>query len=226
MITRFLADLRDVATLARTVLVLSRRVGELERAAKSERAALAHAHLEADTAHERADRYGALYTDARERADAAEHDLAIAQHNGRVARRRRVTERELTEAEQRNLRREASMARARYRDRGAFAGSSEASQLACWDEAVRPLLEREARLAVEVRTLRARPVLTEEQRARAFRAAADYMTDPAQGWIGTGLLRDVRLAVGAALDALRHAGGPAPQDLGPDVRGEDFGGSP
>ena len=36
---------------------------------------------------------------------------------------------------------EARKARRRYQDRGVAAGSSEASQQACWEEAVRPLVE-------------------------------------------------------------------------------------
>lgn len=46
---------------------------------------------------------------------------------------------------------EARKALARYRDRGTFAGSSEAAVLACWVEAVRPLVERTMELEEAVR---------------------------------------------------------------------------
>lgn len=71
---------------------------------------------------------------------------------------------------------EARAARMRYQDRGVGAGSSEASQQACWEEAVRPLVE-------EIERLRGEPTahdLTPSERALAKILAAleDYQSDP------------------------------------------------
>ena len=78
----------------------------------------------------------------------------------------------------------AREARARYRDRGAFAGSSEASQVACWVEAVSPIVQDRERAKAWARGERAARREVARMYLELRRAAERACADPANKAMG------------------------------------------
>lgn len=102
---------------------------------------------------------------------------------------------------------EARAARMRYQDRGVGAGSSEASQQACWEEAVRPLVE-------EIERLRGEPTahdLTPSEVALAkILAAWDEWIPSAADYDGSRLKLRALARIEDALSEARIIDGPRP----------------
>jgi hypothetical protein len=86
---------------------------------------------------------------------------------------------------------EARRARMRYQDRGVAAGSSEAAQQACWEEAVRPLVEEIERLRGEPKAHDLTP--SEVALAKMLAAWEEWPGDLDHH-------RETLLAIGAALE--------------------------